>query len=101
MLRMRPGRIPDRTFFVICHKGTCSMRRLSLATAALAIVATYSSASAYEVIDPLTHQPIATYQDDARAKATAIPRETVNYTGPYGAGTIVISTAERRLYYVL
>ncbi len=77
------------------------MRRLSLATAALAIVATFSSAHAYEVIDPLTHQPIATYQDDARAKATAIPRETVSYSGPYGAGTIVISTAERRLYYVL
>src|SRR5690606_1653774 len=31
----------------------------------------------------------------------AIPRETVDYNGPYGAGTIVVSTKERRLYYVL
>ncbi len=32
---------------------------------------------------------------------SAIQRETVAYDGPYGAGTIVVSTAERRLYYVL
>ncbi len=32
---------------------------------------------------------------------SAIPRETVSYNGPYGAGTIIVSTAERRLYYVM
>ena len=32
---------------------------------------------------------------------TPIPRETVAYEGPYGPGTIVVSTAERRLYLVL
>jgi lipoprotein-anchoring transpeptidase ErfK/SrfK len=31
---------------------------------------------------------------------TPIPRETVQYTGPYGKGTIVVNTAERRLYLV-
>ncbi len=30
-----------------------------------------------------------------------IPRETVKYDGPYAANTIVVSTTERRLYYVL
>jgi lipoprotein-anchoring transpeptidase ErfK/SrfK len=30
---------------------------------------------------------------------SSVPREFVNYTGPYGPGTIVINT-ERRLYYV-
>ena len=30
-----------------------------------------------------------------------VPRETVNYDGPYPEHTIVISTSERRLYFVL
>jgi lipoprotein-anchoring transpeptidase ErfK/SrfK len=32
--------------------------------------------------------------------ASSIPRELVNYDGPYGPNTIVISTDERRLYYI-
>jgi len=31
---------------------------------------------------------------------TPIPRESVAYTGPYGKGTIIVNTAERRLYLV-
>ena len=31
---------------------------------------------------------------------TAIPRDTVPYSGPYAPGTIVVSTAERRLYLI-
>lgn len=57
------------------------------------------AASAYE-IDPLTQQRVQPIED-GRTKATPIPRETVNYNGPYGKGTIVISTSERRMYYVL
>ena len=38
---------------------------------------------------------------DGRPLASAIPREIVAYDGPYSPGTIVISTEERRLYYVL
>ena len=38
---------------------------------------------------------------DTRPLMTPIPRETVAYDGPYSAGTIVISTEERRLYLVL
>ncbi len=40
-------------------------------------------------------------QSAAVPQMSAIARETVAYGGPYGAGTIVVSTAERRLYYVL
>ncbi len=54
---------------------------------------------AYEV-DPLTKQQVQSVED-GRTKATPILRETVNYNGPYGRGTIVINTAERRMYYVL
>jgi lipoprotein-anchoring transpeptidase ErfK/SrfK len=77
------------------------MRRLGIATAVLSLAAILSPALAYEVIDPLTHQPIATFQEDARPMATAVPRETVDYDGKYGPGTIIVSTKERRLYYVL
>ena len=57
-------------------------------------------ASAYE-IDPLTRQPLISSEDIYRPQASAIPRETVSFNEGYGAGTIVISTKQRRLYYVL
>lgn len=56
-------------------------------------------ASAYQ-IDPLTRQPMANQPESFRPQASAIPREIVNYNGPYGPGTIVVSTSERRLYLV-
>jgi lipoprotein-anchoring transpeptidase ErfK/SrfK len=37
----------------------------------------------------------------ARPQASAPPREFVRYDGPHPPGTIVVSTPERRLYYVL
>jgi lipoprotein-anchoring transpeptidase ErfK/SrfK len=41
-------------------------------------------------------------QDDAfRPQATPIPRQVVAFEGRYAPGTIVVSTEERRLYYVL
>lgn len=36
----------------------------------------------------------------SRPQASAIPRETVRYSGRYAAGTVVVSTQERRLYFV-
>ena len=33
--------------------------------------------------------------------AAAIPRETVDYDGPYAPGSIIVDTNERRLYFVL
>ncbi|OAF17692.1 L,D-transpeptidase [Bradyrhizobium neotropicale] len=36
-----------------------------------------------------------------RTGVSAIPRTTVTYTGTYAPGTIVVNTAERRLYLVL
>ena len=52
-------------------------------------------------IDPLTRQPLTQYVDPAKAQATAIPREIVNYSTKHKPGTIVIDSAERRLYYVM
>ena len=38
---------------------------------------------------------------DARPQASAIAREVVSFDKTHAVGTIVVSTAERRLYYVL
>jgi lipoprotein-anchoring transpeptidase ErfK/SrfK len=36
-----------------------------------------------------------------RMMESPVKREVVDYTGPYGKGTIVVNTTERRLYYVV
>ena len=72
------------------------------AVAALALAAGLLAAPVAHAleIDPLTKQQVQQL-DDARTKATPIPRETVAYTGRYAPGTIIGSTEERRLYFVL
>jgi len=53
-------------------------------------------------VDIITRKPLVTGEfADGRPLASAVPRETVAYNGPYGPGTILISTPERRLYYIL
>ena len=79
------------------------MRRTFLAVAASTVgllVALATPGYAYD-IDPLTRQPLTPNPQGYRAQATAIPREAVQYNGPYAPGTVVISTAERRLYLVM
>ena len=97
------------------------MRRFVIALGGLACatVALASPAAAYE-IDPLTRQPLtdvltvrvrpqsvapsaalpADVPGAAVPQATAIAREIVPYSGPHAPGTIIVSTAERRLYLV-
>jgi lipoprotein-anchoring transpeptidase ErfK/SrfK len=43
------------------------------------------------------------YQTDEafRAQATPVPRQVVEFRGRFAPGTVVVSTEERRLYYVL
>jgi hypothetical protein len=43
----------------------------------------------------------STSSQDGRPQAVATPRETVDFDAKYAPGTVVISTNERRLYYVL
>lgn len=79
------------------------MRRLTLGMVGfLTGLASFAPvAFAYPEIDPLTRQPLVYDAPNFKAQATAIPREVVNYPGSHAPGTIVISTSERRLYYVL
>jgi lipoprotein-anchoring transpeptidase ErfK/SrfK len=106
------------------------MRRFAPALTGLvcALGAWASPAAAYE-IDPLTRQPLdnalvirvrpqnepvalptanaSLPAVDPMAPSSAVPqmsaiqREEVAYAGSYAPGTIVVSTGERRLYYVL
>ena len=78
------------------------MRRISFAIAGLVCAALGAPAQGYE-IDPLTREPLAAVNSadpNFRPQATAIPREVVQAPGRYRPGTIVISTAERRLYLI-
>ena len=76
------------------------MRRLqATCLAAVFCVSALPALAAYE-IDPLTREPIQPYED-TRAKATPIPREEVSYASKYAPGTIVVSTVERRMYFIL
>jgi lipoprotein-anchoring transpeptidase ErfK/SrfK len=63
-----------------------------------------SSYSAYGQ-DPFNGQtygdPNGAYESEYRPQATPIPRQVVSYSTRYAPGTIVVSTEERRLYYVL
>ena len=72
----------------------------AIAGAVLGLVGLTGAANAYQ-IDPLTRQPLVSSYGEGRPQATAVPREVVAYAGPHRPGTILISTQERRLYYVL
>ncbi len=75
------------------------MRRLFCALVGLACAAA-SAAAAYE-IDPLTRQPLILFdQAPAKPQASPIPRTVVAAPSGHSPGTIVVSTAERRLYLV-
>ena len=73
--------------------------RLAL-LAGFGLLAAATSAHAYE-IDPLTRQPLMANTEAAKAQATAIPRELVDYKTSHRPGTIVIDGKERRLYFVM
>jgi lipoprotein-anchoring transpeptidase ErfK/SrfK len=73
--------------------------------AALAALISTSAVRAEDVIrfyDPATgsFQTIKK-TPGKRVMESPVKREVVDYAGPYGKGTIVVNTEERRLYYVL
>jgi lipoprotein-anchoring transpeptidase ErfK/SrfK len=78
------------------------MRRIPLALAGLACVAAAFSApaAAYE-IDPMTREPITIFGNIFRPQGGSSFRQVVSFPGGHAPGTVVISTAQRRLYYVL
>ena len=78
------------------------MRRIALLGAGLIAGLILSSApAAFAMPGSYASQFPAMGGGDERPLVSPIPRETVAYNGPYAPGTIVVSTSERRLYFVL
>ena len=55
----------------------------------------------YDAMGNLVEGPGSNGYSSSSPSYTPIPREIVSFSGGYGAGTIVVNTAERRLYLVL
>jgi lipoprotein-anchoring transpeptidase ErfK/SrfK len=88
------------------------MRRTTLALLGLACAAAAFArpAAANYAFDPITREPIAynpfpdrpAHRPQAyRPQAQTSYRSIVSYSGEHAPGTVVVSTRERRLYYVL
>jgi len=82
----------------ICRPPRRAVARAALATA-LALGALPLGIPAPARADLLDSGPLADFINVF--KTQAIPRETVAYAGPEKPGTVVVSTSQRRLYYVL
>ncbi|NEU11956.1 L,D-transpeptidase [Methylobacterium sp. BTF04] len=70
-----------------------------IAASAFAALATIASGQGASAANPFDSGPIADFMNIFREQA--IPRETVAWKGAEKPGTIVVSTSQRRLYYVL
>lgn len=71
-----------------------------LAGALVSAVTASAQETAASFFSAIFNQPGAA-STGGRPQENPIPRETVNYSSRFAPGTIVISTKERRLYYVL
>jgi lipoprotein-anchoring transpeptidase ErfK/SrfK len=77
------------------------MRRSAFIAAGLAVGLALSASSPALSASERNGRPDLYMLDSDRPMASAIQRQTVQYDGPYTPGTIVVSTKERRLYFVL
>lgn len=75
--------------------------RAALLGLACAFAALATPAAAFTAIDPLTRQPLYNQNQSLNAQASAIPRQVVAFETRHAPGTIIVSTSERRLYYVM
>jgi lipoprotein-anchoring transpeptidase ErfK/SrfK len=83
------------------------MRNLLFVVACIAAAVTFQAGAAHataywdqELGRFVDYSNIPVGGGAAMPSYTPIPREDVAYDGPYGPNTIVVDTAERRLYYV-
>jgi lipoprotein-anchoring transpeptidase ErfK/SrfK len=81
------------------------MRQALLAIAGLAVG--FAAAATQPAVaqsnwwaDPMNGREMQYLDEEARPQASPIPRQRVEFSTEHAPGTIVISTTERRLYYV-
>ena len=104
-----PAQASEGNFFVEQHKtyfeSPNSPARAQPAPAAATVAAVQPATDPSQDQQPAFSSGHMAYggapASDGRPLASAIPRELVAYNGPYTPGMIVISTDEKRLYYVL
>jgi lipoprotein-anchoring transpeptidase ErfK/SrfK len=75
---------------------TTMLRTLACTGAVLALL---GASPAFAFVDPLSRGPLADFLNIFSQQA--IPRQVVAWRRGHGPGTVVISTSQRRLYYVL
>lgn len=73
-------------------------RILALGVLLLGLIVALPQGADAITIDPMTGKPL---QHPGVWSFTPIPRETISFQENYQPGTIVVKTAEKRLYYVL
>ncbi len=82
-------------------------KMLLLAAAAMVAAPLYASqARADEEVVHFYDPSTGSFQTMTRRPATRtmespIKKETIDYAGPFGQGTVIVNTTERRLYYVM
>ena len=59
-----------------------------------------TAATSSRFFDPSTKAWIE-FGPSAKSRANPVPRELIDYSGPYQPNTLIVNTAERRLYHVL
>jgi lipoprotein-anchoring transpeptidase ErfK/SrfK len=96
------GKIMRRLLIaLICALGAWSLFSLPVAARSGAQRAQPQSSDPFgDLFGGFDSGPVAPGQD-GRPQAVAVPRETVAFDAKYAPGTVVISTNERRLYYVM
>src|SRR5260221_7508927 len=65
------------------------------------LLAASSGAEAAADISIFAYPPGDAAAAEGRPLASTIPRETIDYSGPYSPGSILISTKERRVCFVV
>jgi lipoprotein-anchoring transpeptidase ErfK/SrfK len=74
--------------------------RLAALAILLCVVASHADAAPNRFYDPVTRSWLEYGSAARHGMGNPVPREVVDYEGPYGPNTIVIDTSERRLYLV-
>ena len=83
------------------------LKRLIILAGALALLAGPALAENEGAFSPMGNQVAGDHSSGTispryqRSNRSPIRRQTVRYDGSYGAGTIIVNTSERRLYYTL
>jgi lipoprotein-anchoring transpeptidase ErfK/SrfK len=73
---------------------------VGLAAGVAAVTAQPASAQSAWWADPMNNRDMQYLDDDSRAQSAPVQRQEVEFSTQYAPGTIVISTSERRLYFV-